>query len=56
MFLSLVNVGLYSIYIRGPGVFLLGKGSNDFSLVADKLSLISSYIYREIDSDQHQAG
>ena len=39
MFLSLVTVGLYSIYVRGIGVFLSGSGSNDFSLVSDKLSL-----------------
>jgi hypothetical protein len=42
MFLSLVTVGLYSIYVRGFGVFLSGRGSSDFSLVAEKLSL---YIY-----------
>jgi hypothetical protein len=42
MFLSPVTAGLYSIYVSGFGVFLSGRGSNDFSLVAGKLSL---YIY-----------
>jgi hypothetical protein len=45
MIISLVTVGLFYIHVRGSRVFLSGKGSNDFSLVVDKLSLIYIYIY-----------